>query len=834
MGTVWKARRSDGRFEGVAAVKFVHLAVLDREGRERFRREGTALARLSHPNIARLLDAGVTDLGQPFLVIDFVDGVRIDRYVDDHRLDLEARLGLFLQVADAVAHAHANLVVHRDLKPSNVLVDQSGQVKLLDFGIAKLISEGADGQPGAGGMTSPGFTPEFAAPEQVTGGNVTTATDVYALGVMLHTLLTGRHPAGTSVRSPAEIIRAIVDTEPPRPSEAVSDVRARRRLRGDLDTIIGKALKKNPAERYVSVSALAEDVRRHLRHEPIGARPDTLAYRAATFVRRHRWPVVAAIAALALLSAGLFVADRQRRIAESRFAQLRHLSEQVFALDAEIRALPGATQAREALVAASLEYLQGLAADARSDLDLMIELVGGYLRVARIQGVPVGFSLGNFAKAEESLQKADALVEEVLAARPGDPRAIELSATIRHDRMILADSERRDADAIVHAAGAADRIELLLSNESASRSQREVVIRLYPNLALAYGNLRRYEDAARLARRHLELVRSHDLGPLQASRSLSTLANALRLQGDLNEALKAIREARAAVDQVAGTDSEQMFNRYGMLLREGFILGEDRGISLERPADAIVPLREALEMQEAGARRDPNDYTSRTRVGTTGRELGDILRWREPREALAVYDIALGRLGEIANNVKARRDTALVLAGSAYALRRLDRPAEAKRRIDEALAILAATKDYPAERIAFDNEVYTVLLALADHHADEGQLAQAIDEYTGLLAKVMETKPEVETDLKEAVNLSLLFEGLARLHRITGGTDSRGGARRAAAGALAALEPQAAGQRFRRPAARVASATRRRPAVEPPRRVRTGMCRVSPPVPDLQ
>ena len=155
MGTVWKARRSDGRFEGVAAVKFVHLAVLDREGRERFRREGTALARLSHPNIARLLDAGVTDLGQPFLVIDFVDGVRIDRYVDEHRLDLEARLRLFLQVADAVAHAHANLVVHRDLKPSNVLVDQSGQVKLLDFGIAKLISEGADGQPGAGGMTSP-------------------------------------------------------------------------------------------------------------------------------------------------------------------------------------------------------------------------------------------------------------------------------------------------------------------------------------------------------------------------------------------------------------------------------------------------------------------------------------------------------------------------------------------------------------------------------------------------------------------------------------------------------------------------------------------------------
>ena len=166
MGTVWKARRSDGRFEGVAAVKFVHLAVLDREGRERFRREGTALARLSHPNIARLLDAGVTDLGQPFLVIDFVDGVRIDRYVDEHRLDLEARLRLFLQVADAVAHAHANLVVHRDLKPSNVLVDQSGQVKLLDFGIAQLLDRDGDAAGNAAAGADPRVRRAGAGPRR--------------------------------------------------------------------------------------------------------------------------------------------------------------------------------------------------------------------------------------------------------------------------------------------------------------------------------------------------------------------------------------------------------------------------------------------------------------------------------------------------------------------------------------------------------------------------------------------------------------------------------------------------------------------------------------------
>ena len=314
MGTVWRARRSDGGFEGVAAVKFVSLARLDRESRERFKREGTALARLSHPNVARLLDAGVSEAGQPYLVLDFVDGVRIDRCADEQQLGVEARLRLFLQTADAVAHAHANLVVHRDLKPSNILVDRSGQVKLLDFGIAKLIAERRDEDSPAAAATLAGFTPEYAAPEQVSGGDVTTATDVYALGVLLYTLLTGVHPAGAGVRSPADLIKAITDTEPPRPSEAVSDVRSRRRLRGDLDTIVGKALKKSPTARYVSVSAMAEDVRRHLRHEPIGARPDTLAYRAATFARRHWKGVAAAVVVVSVLSVaaiGLWVQGRQ-------------------------------------------------------------------------------------------------------------------------------------------------------------------------------------------------------------------------------------------------------------------------------------------------------------------------------------------------------------------------------------------------------------------------------------------------------------------------------------------------------------------------------------------
>src|ERR1041384_8143711 len=220
MGSVWLAERCDGRFDGRAAGKLLNIADLGRTGEERVRREGTILARLTHPNIARLTDAGVSPDGQPYLVLEHVNGQAIDRYCDEHALGVEARLRLFLDVLEAVAHAHANLVVHRDLKPGNVLVSVDGHVKLLDFGIAKLL-EGDEGV--AAPLTRDAWmaTPQYAAPEQVAGGVVTTATDVYALGVLLYVLLTGTHPAGDAVESPATLMRAIVEVDPPRPSDMV-------------------------------------------------------------------------------------------------------------------------------------------------------------------------------------------------------------------------------------------------------------------------------------------------------------------------------------------------------------------------------------------------------------------------------------------------------------------------------------------------------------------------------------------------------------------------------------------------------------------------------------
>jgi len=331
MGAVWRARRSDGRFEGDVAIKLLHPALLDGAGEARFRREGTILSRLSHPGIGRLFDAGVSPSGQPYLVLELVEGTRIDRWADARALGVRARIELFLQVAEAVAAAHASLVVHRDLKPTNILVDHSGRVKLLDFGIAILV-EGDGADPAARSATATrALTPQYAAPEQLDGRAVTTATDVYALGVLLYELLAGRHPTVGDDATPAGLIHAVTQTEPSRMSDAVSGLaagdaaerfaargttrdRLSRRLAGDLDTIVAKALKREPGERYATVAAFADDLRRHLANLPVRARPDGAGYRLRKALARHRIEAAAALAVVAALVAATAIALSQARV----------------------------------------------------------------------------------------------------------------------------------------------------------------------------------------------------------------------------------------------------------------------------------------------------------------------------------------------------------------------------------------------------------------------------------------------------------------------------------------------------------------------------------------
>jgi serine/threonine-protein kinase len=325
MGTVWLAERDDGRFDHRAAVKLLNPVLAGQAGTEGFAREASILGRLTHPQIAHLIDAGLSSVGAAYLVLEHVRGDHIDRHCDARKLSLEQRLRLFLDVVTPVAYAHANLVVHRDLKPANVLVTSDGHVKLLDFGIAKLLEGSGDATMLPGPPTRAGaLTPAYAAPEQLTGGAITTATDVHALGVLLYQLLTGRHPFTHAASSPAALIDAIVKSDPPRPSDIVAlrldpagspeaNASARRTtvhglrdaLRGDLDTIVARALRKDPAERYATVSALADDVRRHLCNEPIAARADSVSYRLGKFARRNRAALALAASALLALVGGL-------------------------------------------------------------------------------------------------------------------------------------------------------------------------------------------------------------------------------------------------------------------------------------------------------------------------------------------------------------------------------------------------------------------------------------------------------------------------------------------------------------------------------------------------
>lgn len=785
MGSVWLARRSDGRFERQVAIKFLSIAVGNETGVQRFRREGRILGQLTHHHIAKLIDAGLTDRGEPYLVLEYVEGEPIDMYCDRRSMNVDARIRLFRDVLLAVAHAHTNLVVHRDIKPSNVLVDKDGQAKLLDFGIATLLQrEGA--APAATRLTlegGAGLTPLFASPEQIFGGAITTATDVYSLGVLLFLLLTGQHPTGPGPHSPAELIRAITEKEPPSGSrtiassgaEARAKTRAstpeklRRQLRGDPDIIMAKALRKDPQERYPSAAAMADDLLRYLEHEPIHARPDTLLYVGTRFLRRY-WAAVSAVAiVVASLAAGLYIANHERAIAEQRFAQLRQLSVQVFDLDTSIRRLPGSTAARERLVSVALKYLDGLADSVHGDPELMEEIGEGYLRVARVEGVPTDLNLGEPAKAEVSLAKADEVTDRLLASRPKNATALFLSAEIANARMILAQEEHRNGDAAAQASRSAERLDACLKLAPVHGEELKTATALYLNIGMVEVNMHSYADAIPYAHRVVEMSRAMPSSGVRTAQGLTLLSESERYEGDLDGALRDIDEAKSLVETATYADpAGRMFDEFGILLREGLLLGEDGAVNLGRPRDAVDPLQRAFEMAESVAEKDPQDAVSRERLINAAIPLGNVLRAWDPGRAMAVYDLALRRSREAGNGVIMMRKRSLLLANSSGALLRLHRYREARQRTLESLANLRQTDDYPAEKLSLDSEAYVALSAWADYQAAVGALGSAIDGDERLLTLVMAAKPATDTDLRDAPRLSRLYQSLAELNRRAG------------------------------------------------------------------
>jgi eukaryotic-like serine/threonine-protein kinase len=456
MGSVYKAIRDDDEYKKLVAIKTVRSELANEELAQRFRAERQILANLDHPNIARLIDGGRGDDGTPYFVMEYVSGFPIDTYCEMKSLALSERLRLFRGVCAAVHFAHQRLVVHRDLKPSNVLVDDDGQVKLLDFGIAKLLDPRApdgSGKASASPTVANAMTPAYASPEQVKGEAITTASDVYALGVLLYRLLTGQSPYKADTAKPLELAKEIVDTDPERPSTIVTkaasprptersldtlkiahtlDVRRlTRELRGDLDNIVLMALRKEPARRYASAAQLAQDIARYLRDEPVSASADKLGYRVQKFVRRNRWAVSLAVLAGASLIGGIAATTHQANVArqaqvraEQNASDMRKLAnDSLFELHESIKDLPGATAARQRLIERAIAYLEKLSAQPNVDAALAEEIGWGWLRLAELQGGHSAVNTGQIDAAEANYKKA---LVTLIAAHAEQPSHIGL------------------------------------------------------------------------------------------------------------------------------------------------------------------------------------------------------------------------------------------------------------------------------------------------------------------------------------------------------------------------------------------------------------------------
>lgn len=454
MGAVYLAHRADGQFEQKVAIKLIDLPLATSLFRERFRQERQILAGLQHPYIARLLDGGVTQDGDLYLALEYVDGVPIHRYCESRGLAQTQRLQLFIQVCEAVQFAHQNLVVHRDLKPDNIFVAEDGTPRLLDFGTAKLLSPSVE-MPGSE-FTREGFlsfTPQYASPEQVLGNPITTASDTYSLGVLLFLLLTGSLPYELKELSTAEMLRVICEEAPHKPGPAVN---SQKRLDSDLEAILHKALRKEPQQRYRTAEQLGSDIRAYLEGRPVAARHGTFRYRTAKFVRRHRLGLAAAVLLAASLAAGVAgilwqarVAEFERRKAEARSADLRQLSNSLLSeLDDAIKELPGSTGVQKLLVTRVLEHLDRMAKDTQGDRQTQLDLVDAYTRLGNIQGNPYEQNLGDPAGGLASMEKAIALAKPLAPAGSTDREALHQLALAQECRSEILFGDAKTAQAI--------------------------------------------------------------------------------------------------------------------------------------------------------------------------------------------------------------------------------------------------------------------------------------------------------------------------------------------------------------------------------------------------
>ncbi len=477
MGAVYRARRADSAYEREVAIKLVRAGFATELVLQRLRTERQILADLDHPNIARLLDGGVTDEGEPYLVLELVRGEAIDLYCQRKQLSVPERIALFREVCAAVSFAHRHLVVHRDLKPSNILVTEEGVIKLLDFGIAKLLHPAAMSNEVelATRTALRALTPAFSSPEQILGLKVTTATDVYSLGVVLFHLLCGVSPYRSALSTHRDALQAICEDEPRRASEALRQERqagGAASIDADLDSILSKAMRKEPERRYSSADQFSEDLRRYLEALPVMARGDRLSYRLHRYWRRHRAGLTAAAFVAVTLIGGLIVtlrearlADQQRDLAARRFNDVRQLAHAfIFNVHDAIRGLPGAAPARDVLVSTGLRYLDALSKDAKYDRAMLTELAESYARMGDIQGEPLAQNKGQPQAAVASYTKALELFESANAGTASPALLAEMAKTRMKRGNVLMMLTGDPASAAREAREATDLLEQRLAS----------------------------------------------------------------------------------------------------------------------------------------------------------------------------------------------------------------------------------------------------------------------------------------------------------------------------------------------------------------------------------
>ncbi len=674
MGAVYLAERADETFRQRVAIKLIRRGMEVDEVLRRFRHERQILASLDHPNIARLLDGGTTEDGLPYFVMEYIEGEPMDEYCSSHNLPVAEKLQLFRTVCAAVHCAHQNLVIHRDLKPGNILVTDDGVVKLLDFGIAKILNPESFNLTVANTATwlRP-MTPAYASPEQVRGLPLTTSSDVYSLGVVLYELLTGQRPYEVIGTSPREIEEVVCEFEPQRPSTMVNRISTRpaaagaadrqaatlpeagasepltssakpagrtisanvealrRQIEGDLDNIVLMALRKEPQRRYASAEQLAEDIRRHLEGLPVIARPNTFGYLTAKFVRRNKAAVGAAVLVLLTLIAGIIAtawqarkAGAERARAEQRFNDVRRLANSfLFEFHDAIEKLPGSTPARALVVKRALGYLDSLARESASDPSLQSELATAYERVGDIQGNPYSANLGNADGAIQSYRKALAIRESLNAAAPKDTEA-RLNLSFTHEKM-------------------GETLEFTGDIAGALESHRQALAIRQALVAADGKNVR--------ARR-------------EVARSLSYLGACLVKNGQPDQSLEAYREALAINQELLKADPKDAATQRRIavvLWRTGNLLyrKEDYDGTLKH-YHAAQPIFEALakDATNAPARRElsqfygdlaltlgmKGDLKSAVETGREALELRQALSNADPANAQARRDLAIAQM----------------------------------------------------------------------------------------------------------------------------------------------------------------------------------------------